>query len=99
MAGGAPRWALLHCDCNLIQCLHPPPSPPLPSPSPPPPCAGAVTVECAEAIAKYNVGIKCATITPDEKRVEGKPTDTQAPTHTVVQHALSPPLALPWDRV
>ena len=30
-----------------------------------------VTVECAEAIAKYNVGIKCATITPDEKRVEG----------------------------
>ncbi|XP_071955422.1 isocitrate dehydrogenase [NADP] cytoplasmic-like [Antedon mediterranea] len=29
-----------------------------------------VTVECAEAIAKYNVGIKCATITPDEKRVE-----------------------------
>ena len=31
-----------------------------------------VTVECANAIAKYNVGIKCATITPDEKRVEGK---------------------------
>ena len=31
----------------------------------------AVTVECAEAISKYNVGIKCATITPDEKRVEG----------------------------
>lgn len=29
-----------------------------------------VTVECAEAIKKYNVGIKCATITPDEKRVE-----------------------------
>jgi len=29
-----------------------------------------VTVECANAIAKYNVGIKCATITPDEKRVE-----------------------------
>jgi isocitrate dehydrogenase len=29
-----------------------------------------VTVECAEAIQKYNVGIKCATITPDEKRVE-----------------------------
>ena len=32
----------------------------------------AVTVECAEAIRKYNVGIKCATITPDEKRVTGK---------------------------
>lgn len=29
-----------------------------------------VTIECAEAIQKYNVGIKCATITPDEKRVE-----------------------------
>ena len=31
-----------------------------------------MTVECAEAIKKYNVGIKCATITPDEKRVEGQ---------------------------
>lgn len=30
-----------------------------------------VTIGCAEAIKKYNVGIKCATITPDEKRVEG----------------------------
>ncbi|NWI82920.1 IDHC dehydrogenase, partial [Dryoscopus gambensis] len=29
-----------------------------------------VTVEAAEAIKKYSVGIKCATITPDEKRVE-----------------------------
>jgi len=29
-----------------------------------------VTVECAQAILKYNVGIKCATITPDEARVE-----------------------------
>ncbi|XP_053554602.1 isocitrate dehydrogenase [NADP] cytoplasmic [Bombina bombina] len=29
-----------------------------------------VTVEAAEAIQKYNVGIKCATITPDENRVE-----------------------------
>ncbi|KAI1280902.1 Isocitrate dehydrogenase [NADP] cytoplasmic [Halotydeus destructor] len=29
-----------------------------------------VTVDCANAIQKYNVGIKCATITPDEKRVE-----------------------------
>ncbi|MDR0422321.1 MAG: NADP-dependent isocitrate dehydrogenase [Proteiniphilum sp.] len=28
-----------------------------------------VTVESAEAIRKYNVGIKCATITPDEVRV------------------------------
>lgn len=29
-----------------------------------------VTVECANAIKKYNVGVKCATITPDEVRVE-----------------------------
>uniref|UniRef100_UPI003898DE8A NADP-dependent isocitrate dehydrogenase n=1 Tax=Solitalea canadensis TaxID=995 RepID=UPI003898DE8A len=29
-----------------------------------------VTVDAAEAIKKYNVGIKCATITPDEQRVE-----------------------------
>ena len=31
-----------------------------------------VTVEAANAIKKYNVGIKCATITPDEARVEGR---------------------------
>ncbi len=29
-----------------------------------------VTVEAAEAIKKYSVGIKCATITPDEERVK-----------------------------
>ena len=29
-----------------------------------------ITVDAADAIKKYNVGIKCATITPDEKRVE-----------------------------
>ncbi|EJU04561.1 isocitrate dehydrogenase [Dacryopinax primogenitus] len=29
-----------------------------------------VTVDSAEAILKYNVGIKCATITPDEARVK-----------------------------
>lgn len=29
-----------------------------------------VTVDAAEAIKKYNVGIKCATITPDEQRVK-----------------------------
>ncbi|KDQ56811.1 hypothetical protein JAAARDRAFT_36287 [Jaapia argillacea MUCL 33604] len=29
-----------------------------------------VTVDAAEAIQKYHVGIKCATITPDEARVE-----------------------------
>lgn len=30
-----------------------------------------VTIDAAHAILKYNVGIKCATITPDEQRVEG----------------------------
>lgn len=30
-----------------------------------------VTIDAAEATLKYNVGIKCATITPDEARVEG----------------------------
>lgn len=30
-----------------------------------------VTSDAAQAIQKYNVGIKCATITPDEARVEG----------------------------
>src|SRR5690554_4975549 len=29
-----------------------------------------VTIDAAEAIKKYNVGIKCATITPDEGRVK-----------------------------
>lgn len=31
-----------------------------------------MTIDAAEAIKKYNVGIKCATITPDEARVEGE---------------------------
>ena len=30
-----------------------------------------VTVDAANAVKKYNVGIKCATITPDEASVEG----------------------------
>ena len=29
-----------------------------------------ITVDCAEAIKQYGVGVKCATITPDEARVE-----------------------------
>ena len=32
-----------------------------------------VTIDAAHAIQKYNVGIKCATITPDEARVKGNP--------------------------
>ena len=30
----------------------------------------AITVEAANAIKQYGVGVKCATITPDEARVE-----------------------------
>lgn len=30
-----------------------------------------VTIDAGNAIKKYNVGIKCATITPDEERVKG----------------------------
>uniref|UniRef100_T1J743 Isocitrate dehydrogenase [NADP] n=1 Tax=Strigamia maritima TaxID=126957 RepID=T1J743_STRMM len=29
-----------------------------------------ITIDCANAIKKYNVGVKCATITPDENRVK-----------------------------
>uniref|UniRef100_A0A1B6GDC7 Isocitrate dehydrogenase [NADP] n=1 Tax=Cuerna arida TaxID=1464854 RepID=A0A1B6GDC7_9HEMI len=29
-----------------------------------------VTIDCANAIKKFNVGVKCATITPDENRVK-----------------------------
>ena len=29
-----------------------------------------ITIDSAEAVKKYGVGIKCATITPDEERVE-----------------------------
>src|SRR4051794_18733199 len=29
-----------------------------------------ITVEAAQAIKRYRVGVKCATITPDEARVE-----------------------------
>ena len=29
-----------------------------------------ITVEAAEAIKRYGVGVKCATITPDEARVK-----------------------------
>jgi len=31
-----------------------------------------VTIDAANAIKKHSVGIKCATITPDEARVEGR---------------------------
>ncbi|KAK6058944.1 hypothetical protein COOONC_03461 [Cooperia oncophora] len=31
-----------------------------------------VTIDAAKATLKYNVAVKCATITPDEARVEGE---------------------------
>jgi len=46
-------------------------------------------VDCANAIAKYNVGIKCATITPDEKRVEGEYTISNKTYHRVVISLIS----------
>lgn len=30
-----------------------------------------ITIDASHAVLKHNVGIKCATITPDEQRVEG----------------------------
>lgn len=33
-------------------------------------CLCLVTIDAAEATKKYNVAVKCATITPDEQRVE-----------------------------
>ena len=40
-----------------------------------------VTVDAAEAIKKYNVGVKCATITPDEQRVKEYTLKTVSYTH------------------
>ena len=31
-----------------------------------------ITIDAAHATLKYNVAVKCATITPDEARVEGQ---------------------------
>lgn len=45
-----------------------------------------VTIDCAEAIKKYNVGIKCATITPDEKRVEGNLSNRPGLVHRIQLH-------------
>jgi len=41
-----------------------------------------VTIDAAHAIQKYNVGIKCATITPDEARVKGPPSHICSPVVT-----------------
>ena len=52
--------------------------------------ADQVTVDSALATVKYNVAIKCATITPDEARVEGRTRDAAsclASTTTDTTHA------------
>ena len=47
-----------------------------------------ITVDAAEAIKKHSVGIKCATITPDEQRVEefGLKKMWRSPNGTIPQH-------------
>lgn len=40
-----------------------------------------VTLDAAEAIKKYSVGVKCATITPDEARVKEFNLKQSEPTH------------------
>lgn len=48
-----------------------------------------VTIDAAEAIKKYSVGVKCATITPDEARVEEFKLKQSRfrpnPTHSVIE--------------
>ena len=44
-----------------------------------------VTIDAAHAILEHNVGIKCATITPDEERVKG----TSHPTKWAVKDVVS----------
>ncbi len=67
----------------------------------------SVTVDCANAIKKYNVGIKCATITPDEDRVEGQWRELEFEVSSISQSraesiqtmnllALIPKLILSW---
>lgn len=51
-----------------------------------------VTIDSAEAIKKYGVGVKCATITPDEARVEefklkkSKPVEGNLVSHQNANH-------------
>ena len=54
-----------------------------------------VTVDAAEAILKYQVGVKCATITPDEARVKefnlkkSKPCLTHCPPTVLTLHSVA----------
>lgn len=57
-----------------------------------------VTVDAAEAIKKYGVGVKCATITPDEARVEEfklKKSTLFWPTRTMCRKLTPASVALP----
>lgn len=47
-----------------------------------------VTIDAAHAILKHNVGIKCATITPDEARVEGKYSSRLLQTMNIISYHL-----------
>ena len=46
-----------------------------------------VTRDAAHAILKHHVGIKCATITPDEERVKGTPAPPPRATLLAAAHA------------
>lgn len=48
-----------------------------------------VTVDAAQAILKHNVGIKCATITPDEERVKGTTFSFLTPSNTLIRRIQS----------
>lgn len=52
-----------------------------------------VTLDAAEAIKKYSVGVKCATITPDEQRVEEFKLKKMwlSPNGTIRNHLYDPP--------
>jgi len=43
-----------------------------------------VTIDSAEATKKYSVAVKCATITPDEQRVEEFKLKKSEHTHTYI---------------
>jgi isocitrate dehydrogenase len=56
-----------------------------------------VTIDAAHAIKKYGVGVKCATITPDEARVEefGLKHMWKSPNGTIVIYSTAPSSANP----
>lgn len=57
-----------------------------------------VTLDAAEAIKKYSVGVKCATITPDEARVEEFKLKQSKSRRSISLHARSATYALQLGR-